>query len=96
MIAHVAVHWLKAERREQALQRIIKAGEDQRTQPGLVDRRVMVSESDPLKVTSLSIWRSQADVDVWRKHPLYLAGREGLGDNWSRPTEHEYFEVVEP
>jgi heme-degrading monooxygenase HmoA len=95
VIAHVAYHWVKAERREAGLQRIIDTGQGQRSQPGLVTRQVFVSTDDPLKVTSLSVWRSQADIDAWRQHPDYAKGRDGLAENWSRPTEHEFYEVVD-
>ncbi len=95
MIAPIAYHWVKPDRRGVGLRKIIEAGQGQRSQPGLVDRQVWVSSDDPLKVTSLSIWRSQTDIDAWRQHPDYQKGRQGLEENWSRPTEHEYYEVVD-
>jgi heme-degrading monooxygenase HmoA len=95
VIAHVAYHWIKAERREAGLRKIIETGQGQRSQPGLVSRQVFVSIDDPLKVTSISVWQNQAAIDAWRRHPDYAIGRDGLAENWSRSTEHEYYDVVD-
>lgn len=94
MIGVLTHHWAQPETFAAARQLLDRNGEAQSHAPGFVSRQTLVSRSDPLKITTLVVWETNAIYDAWRASPqrtVAMAGAEAL---WSKPPESERFDVT--
>lgn len=94
MIGVLTHHWAQPATFEAARQLLDRNGEAQSQAPGFVSRQTLVSLSDPLKITTLVVWETNAIYDAWRASPqraVAMAGAEAL---WAKPPESERFDVA--
>ena len=69
MITMITLHMISKENREQALAFLKKNTEVAKKAKGLVLRQVFISQKDPLKGYSITSWKTQEDLEAFRKNP---------------------------
>ena len=96
MIAQLAHHWALPDKLEEANAMLLENGRAMRAFPGFIARQTLISESDPLKITTVIVWRAKEDHQAWLDSPerKARAGSGGAGSLWSRPVEAEYCQVI--
>lgn len=94
MIGVLTHHWAKADKIDEARQRLDRNGEAQSRAPGFVSRETLISRSDPTKITTLVLWESNDIYDAWRASPERATVMTGADVLWSQPSESERFEVI--
>lgn len=94
MIGALTHHWAKADRFAEARQLLDRNGEAQSKAPGFISRQTLVSLSDPLKITTIVVWETNAIYDAWRASPERAVAMAGADALWSKHPESERFEVV--
>lgn len=94
MIGVLTHHWAKADKIDEARQRLDRNGEAQSRAPGFVSRETLISRSDPTKITTLVLWESNDIYDAWRASPERASVMTGADVLWSQPAESERFEVI--
>lgn len=95
MIGVLTHHWAKQDRTDEARRLLDGNGEAQSRAPGFVGRRTLYSLSDPTKITSLVIWKSDEIYEAWRASPERVVTMAGAKELWSRPPESERFEAAD-
>jgi len=65
-----------------------------RSFPGFITRHTGYSQKDPLKLSTVTLWRTRENYEAWRNSPerQQLAGSGPAP--WSSPPEAEVFDVV--
>ena len=92
----VLVHYRVKPEHEQELKRLChESGERQSKYPGFLSRQVWVSMDDPLRITTVTSWRSNADRDAWWNDPKRTANKRDESYLYTRPDEAEWWEVLE-
>ena len=67
MFAKVDVHWIKKGMVEKAKAQIELNTASAKKSGGVVSRSSLWSHSDPLKVSTVTFWKSKEDWEKWRK-----------------------------
>ena len=95
MIGVLTHHWAQPETFEAARQLLDRNGEAQSHAPGFVSRQTLLSLSDPLKITTIVVWETNAIYDAWRASPQRAVAMAGADALWSKPPESERFNVAD-
>ena len=90
MIAQVAEHWIRPEAIEQTRMLYRDNGKAMKTSPGFVMRFMLISKSDPLKITTISVWRDEESQETWIKNTNHI--RDNFGRDPVVPPGTEYHE----
>ena len=95
MITVLIHHWVKPEDKETLKRLCRESGDEQSKWRGFLSRHVWEAMDDPLKITTVTTWRSKADRDAWWDD----ANRRGPNPDeeriYTRPNEDEWWEVLE-
>lgn len=94
MIGVLTHHWAKADQFAEARQLLDRNGEAQSKAPGFISRQTLVSLSDPLKITTIVVWDTNAIYDAWRASPERAVAMAGADALWSKHPESERFDVA--
>ena len=93
MITYIAKHWIYPEKLEEAKAAFAEWGRVAHNFPGLIFRQVVQSETDPLKITTITTWGAHEDNEGWHKSPeRAIATVDGRG-LWHK-VESEFYEVL--
>ena len=90
MIAQVAEHWIRPEAIEQGRMLYRDNGKAMKTAPGFVMRFMLISQSDPLKITTISVWRDRDSMTAWSQNTNHI--RDSFGKDPVVPGGTEYHE----
>jgi heme-degrading monooxygenase HmoA len=94
MIGVLTHHWAKADKIDEARERLDRNGEAQSKAPGFVSRHTLIALSDHAKIATLVVWTSNDIYDAWRASPQRAAAMSGADRLWAKPPESERFQVV--
>ena len=94
MIAQLAHHWALPDKFDEANAALLENGRAMRAFPGFISRHTFIAENDPLRITTVVVWRRKEDHQAWLESPERKARAGSAGNLWSRPVEAEYCELV--
>ena len=95
MITVLIHYWVKPEHKEELKRLCRESGERQSKYPGFISRQTWVSMDDPLRITTITTWRSKEERDAWWNNPQRLANKQDESYLYTRPDEKEWWEVLE-
>ena len=95
MITVLIHHWVKPEHKELLNRLCLESGDDQSKWPGFVNRHVWAAMDNPLKITTVTTWRSKAHRDAWWKDALSKGPNPEEANIYTRPNEDEWWDVLE-
>ena len=95
MITILSHHWVKPEHKEELGRLCREYGEDQSKYQGFVFRQVWAAVDNPLKISTVTSWRSKADRDAWWNSPKRYGYDRDESYLYTRPNEAEWWEVLE-
>ena len=94
MITVISHHYVKEDQAAEADRMIREAGRAMRGFKGLASRQTLHSNDNPLKITTVTTWKSQEDQEAWfgsAERQSITGGGHAL---WSKPPQQEFFELV--
>ena len=96
-VGSLNTHWIKPEKRADAIAFLEYNGNIQSKFPGFISRQILYSLSDPNKITTLTIWGSNQILDAWRASSQRTAAMDkgGAHDLWAKTPESERFDVAD-
>ena len=94
MITAIVHHYALPDRLQEAETRILGNGRKMRGFDGFVSRQTLRSQSDPLKITTVTLWQSNEDRERWDQSPERRQARESSVNPWTKPPEPEFFDVI--
>lgn len=96
MLGIIVDHKVRPERRQEGLDVIYRNGNAMKSMPGFVSRLTMSASEDGLLVlTTVTVWKSEADFKAWGASPTKKAippAAEGL---WAVKPQPRFFEVLD-
>ncbi|MDC0035555.1 antibiotic biosynthesis monooxygenase [Chloroflexi bacterium] len=93
MIGVLTHHWARENQVEKARQLLDGNGAAQSTAPGFINRTTLLSKKDPMQISSLVIWESDAIYDEWKESPERAKAMKNADSMWSQPPESERFNI---
>ena len=94
MIASIVHHYAQPGKVKEAQELVREYGRLLRGCRGFLGRHTMSSQSDPLKITSMTVWQRKEDYEAWRDSPDSQRIRQVVSKLWSKPPEPEFFDIV--
>ena len=94
MIAQLAHHWALPDKFDEANAVLLENGRAMRAFPGFISRQTFIAENDPLRITTIVVWRRKEDHQAWLESPERKARAGSAGSLWSKPVEAEYCELI--
>ncbi len=93
MFTTVSLHWVNEGKFDEAMAVFKKNTELARKQEGFVSRQILVSQNDPLKITTATTWETRGQLDTWAKNPDRPRSPAGAPPRFSKIEMDVYEEV---
>ncbi len=90
MVTLIAEHWVSPGQMDNANKIFQEVGSSVSKAPGFVSRKVMVSQKDSTKITTVTSWESQEALNKWREVRSFSFGPDHIHRVFAKETVDIY------